>query len=164
MKDYTVKILEPEFNTVRVMSSMLLEDHVFKTLCGTWKSAIGLYVILNKIHTGLIRVVAAFDNDGKVIGVCYGFFDENRRWINHSAFLRGVNAVDITRDIEAIILINVPELHSFVGNIPETNRAALLYAKKLGYHNNGISQDYHYMDDDNNKVNCIEMIKIINEV
>lgn len=161
--DYKIKILSPGYDAVAIMGYMLLEKHVFKNLCGSHKSLLGLYKILRKVEKGLVRVIGAFD-DNKCIGVCYGFFDEKGNWINHSAFCRGVDAVAITKEIEAIIVLNVPELKAFVGNIPETNRAALLYAKKLGYRNNGYSDEYNYIDDNDNEVKCIEMIKVINEV
>ena len=115
MENYTVKILNPDFYAVKIMSSILMEEHIFKNLCGTHKSLFSLYTILRKVETGLTRVIAAFDEKNKVIGVCYGFFDENRRWINHSAFSRGVDAVKITRDIEAIIVMNVPDLGHLSG-------------------------------------------------
>ena len=108
-----------------------------------------IYMLMHGILTESVQVYGVFDVDGeeakRFLGLAFGWMGADDYFEVHFAFDRGVDTMECARlCLEEMKKLN-PGVKGVVGYIPDSNRAARMFAKRFGCRDNGIKQDKLYL-------------------
>jgi len=115
-----------------IIGSVLLDVDVLPKLYDEWQTFSGLHRLANAIGDGVVLAWALRDEDGW-IGMLWGYFDpEDGTGEVHVACKHGVDSRAFSTEVEGQFVeqFNPKRME---GNIDKDNRAALLYARRMGY-------------------------------
>lgn len=145
-------------DAVTAASFILLQDHVFCKLDKRLQKLTGLYLTLRSIENSF--AIGMYDDQGNLQGLSWGDFD-GIEYVNHVAFMRHANATAYSPLVEKELLKQFPTLRRIVGNIPETNRAALRFARQCGYTEQSCILHVSFINEYGNEIPCKRMVKNI---
>lgn len=136
--------------TLKALSELLIQDHVFHLIDGHLKSFFGVHKFFEKIKSGDIRVYGSFDDSFNFLGVCFGVLETDGETFNtHTMFHRKANAVKCYEScLHAMVNDYENEgvkVKAVVGYIPEFHRAAIIAARRAGCKDYGIAEDKFFI-------------------
>jgi len=101
-----------------------------------------VYTVMDGIMRGGVQCYGVFDvKDDKAesfLGMAWGWIKHDNYFEVHFAFDRGVNTMECARLCLAEMKKHNPDVKGVVGYIPDSNRAARMFAKRFGCKDNGI--------------------------
>ncbi len=108
-----------------------------------------VYMLMSGILNGIFQAYGVFDvKDDKAesfLGMAWGWRRSDMYFEVHFAFDRGVDTMECARLCLAEMNKLNPDVKGVVGYIPDSNRAARMFAKRFGCRDNGIQQDKPFM-------------------
>ena len=150
-KDVTAIRLPKDDRTLRILSDLFVQKHIFPVIDKRVKTYYGAHCLFRNIERGFVRVYGAFYKD-KLIGCCFGHLEENSSdFCVHIVFLRHCKALDgCFACADTMIQEYAQEgvtIDAIVGYIPDYNRAALRLARKFGCVDLGIDETKTIIED-----------------
>lgn len=143
--------LKENDDTLRTLSDLWVEEHVFLRLDQRIRSFFGAHKLFSAIESGRVRVYGAFDEPGVFQGCVFGTLEPDGESFNtHCAFHRGANAVAAFEKILPVMVADYRadgvEIKQVAGYIPEQNKAAIRAAKRFGCVDQGIAPGRVFTD------------------
>ena len=144
------KRLPGTINTLQFVSNWFEDYYIRKAMDERFISNhYVVFTLMNGILLGEVQVYGVFDvKDDKAedfLGMAFGWMREDNYFEVHFAFDRGVDTMDCARlCLDEMKNLN-PGVKGVVGYIPDSNRAARMFAKRFGCRDNGIQQDKPYL-------------------
>lgn len=148
--DVTAIRLPKDDRTLRLLSDLFVQKHVFPVLDKRVKTFVGAHRLFKNIENGFVRVYGAF-YQGRIIGVCFGHLENEHDFCTHVAFCRHSRVLDGCFAC-ADAMINEfsqegVEIKNIVGYIPDYNKAAQRLARRFGCKDHGINENKTIVED-----------------
>ena len=110
-----------------------------------------VYTLMLGILNGNVQCYGVFDVDGdeakRFLGMAFGWIAQDNYFEVHFAFDRGVNTMECAHlCLDEMKKCN-PDVKGVVGYIPDSNRAARMFAKRFGCRDNGIRPEKLFIKD-----------------
>lgn len=155
-------------DTLRLLSDLWVEEHVFIHLDQRIRSFFGAHKLFSAMESGRVRVYGAFDQRDVFLGCVFGAIEADGETFNtHCAFRRGADAVAAFEKILPVMVADYRadhvEVRQVAGYIPECNRAAIRAAKRFGCVDQGVVPGRVFIDGEY-LLPCRKLVKKIDEV
>lgn len=151
----TAAKLPPNSETAYILSRFFLVRHIYAAVDEKLKDIFSIHRLLTKVENGDCPVFCGYNDNGDIAGVCYGEM-EGEYFCVHVMFDRNIDAVSYSRLFEKLIkehyVSNDIPFKGIIGCPAVSNRAALLFCKKMGYKEIGFSDKV--LIKDNEEIPC----------
>ncbi len=140
------KRLPGTVNTLQFVSNWFEDYYIRKAMDERFISNhYVVYTLMDGIKTGEVQAYGVFDvKDDKAedfLGMAWGWIAQDNYFEVHFAFDRGIDTMECARLCLAEMKKLNPAVKGIVGYIPDSNRAARMFAKRFGCRDNGIQKD-----------------------
>ncbi len=115
---------------LRAFCAVLLQEHCYDKLGNEYQSLFGIHMLLKDIESEKVHCYRVKEN-GKYLGFVFGELNADNNYLGHVIFVRGVDVAKAC-NLCAYYVYNELNADNIIAYIPNSNRAAILMAKRFG--------------------------------